>query len=439
MVKKMEKKMTNHNPMFYGIQLIIYLYLVVFGLHTGHCSSLIDSYQLDITSSFNPVGSGARALGMGGAFIAVADDATSASWNPGGLVQLRKPEIAFVYEWVKRNDDNSFNDFQPFSGKQSVTNPDINYLSISFPFSLFNRNMVISYNYHKLYDLNKEWSLRSRLLENNYTQKGKLAAYGIAYGVRLMKDLSFGITINFWDNFFDQNGWTETQIDTIQIIESQTIRQSDYSLKGINANLGLIWRINEAVTFGAVLKLPFNAKLDRNILYQKYNYNLLTERYDLNSEESLEFPSSYGIGLGYRVTESFTISGDIYRTNWQHFIHNQIKGPISPISGQSVGVSQIHPTTQVRLGMEYLFVNSAKKYEIPLRSGIFYDPAPAKNTTDDFWGISFGIGLATVKHCIDFAYQFRWGNNVRAYLAKNFDFSQDVQEHTIYSSYVYHF
>ena len=33
--------------------------------------------RIEIPSSFNPLGSGARALGMGGAFIAVADDATA--------------------------------------------------------------------------------------------------------------------------------------------------------------------------------------------------------------------------------------------------------------------------------------------------------------------------------------------------------------------------
>ncbi|MCJ7810524.1 MAG: hypothetical protein MUP26_09715, partial [Desulfobulbaceae bacterium] len=44
--------------------------------------------RMEIPSSPNPVGSGARALGMGGAFIAIADDATAASWNPAGLIQL---------------------------------------------------------------------------------------------------------------------------------------------------------------------------------------------------------------------------------------------------------------------------------------------------------------------------------------------------------------
>ena len=52
--------------------------------------------------SWNPVGSGARALGMGGAFIAVADDATAASWNPGGLIQLERPEISAVGAYFYR-------------------------------------------------------------------------------------------------------------------------------------------------------------------------------------------------------------------------------------------------------------------------------------------------------------------------------------------------
>src|SRR6187399_552149 len=42
-------------------------------------------------------GSGARAAGMGDAFVAVSDDGTAASWNPAGLAQLRQPEFSFVY------------------------------------------------------------------------------------------------------------------------------------------------------------------------------------------------------------------------------------------------------------------------------------------------------------------------------------------------------
>jgi hypothetical protein len=60
--------------------------------------------RVEIPSSVNPVGSGARALGMGGAFIAVADDATAASWNPGGLIQLETPEVSVVGAFFVRTE-----------------------------------------------------------------------------------------------------------------------------------------------------------------------------------------------------------------------------------------------------------------------------------------------------------------------------------------------
>ena len=39
-------------------------------------------------------GIGARALAMGGAFVAVADDATAVCWNPAGLAQLDDTRLA---------------------------------------------------------------------------------------------------------------------------------------------------------------------------------------------------------------------------------------------------------------------------------------------------------------------------------------------------------
>lgn len=43
------------------------------------------------------MGVGARALAMGGAFTAIADDATAAYWNPSGLVKIENIEATFMY------------------------------------------------------------------------------------------------------------------------------------------------------------------------------------------------------------------------------------------------------------------------------------------------------------------------------------------------------
>lgn len=50
---------------------------------------------------FLTISTGARAMGMGSAFVAVANDATAMFWNVAGIAQLKSPEIVFNHsEWL---------------------------------------------------------------------------------------------------------------------------------------------------------------------------------------------------------------------------------------------------------------------------------------------------------------------------------------------------
>ena len=49
--------------------------------------------QVEEIAIGNTFGLGARTMGMGGAFLAVADDYTTLYWNPAGLAQIRKFEL----------------------------------------------------------------------------------------------------------------------------------------------------------------------------------------------------------------------------------------------------------------------------------------------------------------------------------------------------------
>jgi len=57
---------------------------------------------------FLSLGVGARPLGMGGSFVAIADDATAAYWNPAGLGGLDRTEITFMHAGIFGLDNYDF-------------------------------------------------------------------------------------------------------------------------------------------------------------------------------------------------------------------------------------------------------------------------------------------------------------------------------------------
>ena len=441
--------------------------MVLFALFMGLSMTMWDhaplyGAEVEIPSSFNPVGSGARALGMGGAFIAVADDATAASWNPGGLTQLKKPECSVVGAFYHRGEDLTFGTNPEADGSHSISDSNINYLSASYPFEAFDRNMIVSLSYQHLYDFNREWGFTLKqdtdlqVSDDNweYRQSGSLTALGFSYCVRVIPQLSVGFTLNFWDDDLTHNNWEENyrMVGNGTIFEDRfTERYSktdERSIQGVNYNLGLLWRINYKWTIGAVFKAPFKADVEHKIYrnsvmqIQLSDEGRTDESSDIESDikdEELEMPMSYGIGVVYNVSDNLSVSGDIYRTEWSGCIYKNADGKeTSPITGGSA--SDVEPTHQIRIGGEYRFINEEKGYLIPVRAGIFYDPAPAADgSSDDFYGMSLGIGFSKNDWLsLDIAYQYRYADDIGDHLMKGFQFSQDVDEHIVYLSMIWY-
>ena len=55
------------------------------------------TYAQKYSSEFLSIGVGARALGMGGAYVAIANDGAAVYYNPAGLTQLENKEISFMH------------------------------------------------------------------------------------------------------------------------------------------------------------------------------------------------------------------------------------------------------------------------------------------------------------------------------------------------------
>ncbi|RLB91717.1 MAG: hypothetical protein DRH26_07585, partial [Deltaproteobacteria bacterium] len=338
-----------------------------------------------IASSPNPVGSGAIALGMGGAYIAMAYDATAASWNPACLVRLDYPEFSFVAYRFDRTEDNTFGGRYSDAGGSDVKKIDFNYLSFACPvyIELLNyQKIVFSLNYQRLYDFTRRWKWednRGDVITEEYQQEGDLSALGIACCVDVIPtQLSFGFTLNFWNDDLlglIHNKWKGTQ-HTYGVRNSREINvyvTDRYSFsKGFNSNIGLLWNWcgQDKFRIGLVLKWPFTVDLTRETT---------TEGVELGegpSDKELDMPVSYGIGFSLEPIEGndrFTIAADIYRTEWGKYVIRNSEGDIrSPVTGRHPHESDIGATTQIRLGLEWVLDEPEKQHAWTLRGGMFY-------------------------------------------------------------------
>lgn len=217
-------------------------------------------------------------------------------------------------------------------------------------------------------------------------------------------------------------------------------------------NIGFIWNINKYFTLGGVFKPEFTAEIDFVEEAQRiYDVTITTisppdvsqstftsSMGPTKEDQKLDMPASYGLGLACRSSDQFTMDLDVYRTDWQNFVLRKDSGDFSLITGQDISLSDTEPTHQVRMGAEYLFLLK-DKYVVPVRAGVFYDPEPTDDEPDTFYGISLGGGIAIDSFVFDMAYQYRWGNGVRKIRLVTEETYQDVEQHTIYASVIYHF
>ena len=134
---------------------------------------------------FLAAGVGARPLGMGGAFTAISDDASSCYWNPAGMVQLRENTLSGTYARLFLDTDYHF----------------LNYIHH------FSRHHIsIGWLLFQTEDIEKTDSLGNSLGYCNTEQN----AYLLSYATPLSTKLSMGLTLKSIKQDFDafkNKGW----------------------------------------------------------------------------------------------------------------------------------------------------------------------------------------------------------------------------------------
>lgn len=231
-------------------------------------------------------GSGARAEGMGGAFIGLADDATALSWNPAGLTQLERPEASLVF----RQSFDSYKFTSPSEDLSSSSNHSVfNFGSFAYPMKIGGKKLTFALAYQNQVDL--FLFTEGDDFEEKQTGGINTLSPGVAYQVLPM--LSLGVSANLWTGSskykYDPDGGTDSWKDT---------------WSGFNYQVGVLADMEQSggkipLKIGLSFRSPFEMK-------DKWHF-LLT---DGSYKWTWEFPMMFGFGASYRIGDNLTVAAD---------------------------------------------------------------------------------------------------------------------------------
>ena len=417
-----------------------------------------------LRNSFSPIGVGARGLGMGGAFIAVADDGTAASFNPAGLAQLRRTELAIV----GFTDELTSTLFVPKGGTEVETTQNkvrhsaLDFGGMAIPFEVGGRNLTIQLSYQRAVDMfgKGQATIQDTInlseldptLKGTGTfvadvtpqQAGAFHTVNLSAGYQATSRLALGVTFNYWTADWTAQGSDNFRLrvkaprGTVDVPLLSTHFDQQQSMRAWSVNTGFLLKY-PWLSIGGILRLPFNGyynlkENDSSIAFDDQGQPLpaLADQFAVTSR--LYWPRSAGVGVALRPFKGLTLAGDFTRSYWsQATLSNVPAGALlTPTKTGPTGAREdtfndrnffdllpssttsTNDTNAWHGGGEYLVV--LPHLIVPLRGGIFRDRSPIAELGTDLGrqtrGWTAGIGLNFSRLVLDFAFERRQSEGI---------------------------
>jgi long-chain fatty acid transport protein len=296
---------------------------------------------------------GARSLGMGGAFLAIADDATAAYTNPAGLtglgldqqlsIELRRHDVDAEYA------SGGSASFDPFdrSGigyeRASKAVNGVSYLSWVLPrenwaFALYRHELV---NYRNAYS--SEATAFDDFIVRPYSARTDLdiVNYGASFGYNLNDQISIGAGVSWYD--FEIDTETNRFDPDLGNPGNEAGRVSTQAQEGsdddIGFNLGAIMHVTDSFNIGlsyrSAPKFDYRAT---NVAGPGFLQGAFTGQLIADKTTQFEAPDMFGVGFNWRPTDNLSLSFDLNRINYSN-LSNGIQTGFFNVGGEALTIT----------------------------------------------------------------------------------------------------
>jgi long-chain fatty acid transport protein len=363
-----------------------------------------------IPLQFDFLNPGAHSLALGSAFVAVAEDATTAFTNPAGLTLTYRPEISAELRY--RTLDTPYLSGGRLSGKpsgglDSVASPTYGISAdsalrpyfIGFVYPIKRRKRVPQDGEEQRVPAAEEessWSVAAYrhelvLQTNSFLSQGpfysagggvipnarlfgllgdrdiRIVTYGASAAYKVSDHLSVGEGINFYrfslDSHFASLGFigdSSTPVDVQSAGQHSTTQQSGDGTQAA-FNIGALVTLNAAFRIGAV--------------YRQSASFLFTETINVPETPAavrvgtFRTPGVLGVGARLQPWTAWTFSIDYDRVQYSHLTTHFVTFQVDPTVVDRVAIPD---GNEIHFGTEYSFLERAGN--LALRGGIWFDP-----------------------------------------------------------------
>jgi len=368
---------------------------------------------------FNFGNPGARSLGMGGAFLGLADDASAAEANPAGLTILRKPELSIeirnyveqqIFSTTGEYPDITRTAFNHYSQRAPITFASAVYPYKNFTFGAYFHEALRNEGSGQVVPIRNEFTggikadvpifffpkggngpvSRNECIAINVKANDDFAClgypilpflsavsvtertFGLA-GAYKIGTFSFGGTVRY--QRFNETAFTfrvtpEFDFSSISVQATSDIREDTDKAKDVSDVTftgGVKWAPNDRFSAGAVYKQGARYKAPTFIANDATGFEFLKV-----ADTTFHMPDTFGAGISVRPIPVLTVNADAVRVRYSNLVDDffSVNAEVREID-RAYKASDV---TELHVGAEYFF---STKIPLALRLGWWHDPAHA--------------------------------------------------------------
>ncbi|MDE0428068.1 MAG: hypothetical protein OXN25_24705 [Candidatus Poribacteria bacterium] len=380
------------------------IYLTFICLFATASFAPISTAQVEEMAIGKTFGVGARAMGMGGASLGLADDFTALYWNPAGMAQIQKFEM---FSSLSHNTAIADTYFTGDAVKTATSRSQMRLNSIGFvyPFQARQGGWAIAFGYNRPQNFDYQTAIQGidpssgtefsgLAINETDVYSGGIGIWSFGTSVYVSKHILIGGSLDFWHgNSLNELDVTATDIVDIdrELARFRYDDEIDREYSGVGGRIGLLAHLTDEISLGVNVVSPVELGVDE-LWYQSTiaDYDDGERSSDTESGAlvyDIERPFEVGTGIAVKLFDKQLIfAGDLQLTDWTQTRYDP--APADDISQDNF--EEYYATTlQVRLGVEY---------RIPIitthiRLGYLRDPIPFRSTqvdTHDF--LTAGVG-----------------------------------------------